>query len=60
MSAPPVSLRLAFNNILFPTDFSSASEAAIPYLQTLCRYYDSKVFVAHVVPPDPPGSTFAS
>ena len=35
MPAPQVSPRLSFRNVLFPTDFSSASEATLPYVKAL-------------------------
>jgi nucleotide-binding universal stress UspA family protein len=47
-------LRLSLKNILYTTDFSPASEAALPYVQALVRWYGSKVIVAHSVPPEPP------
>jgi nucleotide-binding universal stress UspA family protein len=46
-------LRLSLQNILFTTDFSAASEAALPYALALARWYGSKVLVAHSVPPEP-------
>jgi nucleotide-binding universal stress UspA family protein len=46
-------LRLSLKTILFTTDFSLASEAALPYVQALVRWYGSKVVVAHSVPPEP-------
>ena len=46
-------LRISLKNILFTTDFSPASEAALPYVQALARWYGSKVVIAHVVPPEP-------
>jgi len=38
--------------ILLATDFSPASEAALPYALTVARHYGSEVFVAHVIPPE--------
>lgn len=46
-------LRLAIKNILFTTDFSAASEAALAYALALARWYGSRVLVAHSVPPEP-------
>ncbi len=40
------------DNILFATDFSPASEAALGYALSIARHYDSKLFVAHVIRPD--------
>jgi nucleotide-binding universal stress UspA family protein len=36
------SLRLKFENVLFPTDFSQASEAAVPYARMIARWYGAK------------------
>jgi nucleotide-binding universal stress UspA family protein len=48
------SLRLSFGNILFPTDFSGACRAALPYAQAFARLYGSRILVAHAVTPHPP------
>jgi nucleotide-binding universal stress UspA family protein len=48
------SLRLSFSNILFPTHFSDASSAALPYAQAFARIYGARIFVAHAVTPHPP------
>lgn len=48
------SLRLSFSNILFPTDFSDASTAALPYAQAFARIYGARIIVAHAVTPHPP------
>lgn len=48
------SLRLSFANILFPTDFTGASEAALPYAQAFAQIYGSRIFVTHAVTPPPP------
>jgi nucleotide-binding universal stress UspA family protein len=44
---------LSLKNILFTTDFSAVSETAVPHVLALARWYGSKVFVAHIVPPEP-------
>lgn len=49
----PVTTRIALNNILFATDFSDISQAALPYAVALARCYEGKIFVAHVVPFEP-------
>jgi nucleotide-binding universal stress UspA family protein len=46
--------RLCFSNILFPTDFSDASEAALPYAQAFAQLYGSRIIVTHAVTPPPP------
>ncbi len=44
--------RLAPKNLLFLTDFSSASEAALPYAMAVASLHGSKLYVAHAVPPE--------
>jgi nucleotide-binding universal stress UspA family protein len=46
--------RITLRNILFTTDFSETSKAALPYALALARLYEAKVFVAHVIRPEPP------
>jgi nucleotide-binding universal stress UspA family protein len=41
--------RVALKNILFPTDFSERSAAALPYAAAVARHYQAKVYLAHVV-----------
>lgn len=48
----PVS-RLSLKNILFPTDFSPASRAALPFAQSLAQIYGSTILLAHSIPPEP-------
>ena len=48
------SLRLSFSNILFPTDFSNASAAALSYAQAFARIYGARIFVTHAVTPHLP------
>jgi nucleotide-binding universal stress UspA family protein len=43
------SKRVSFENILFATDFSSHSDAALPYALSIARKYGSKIFPVHVV-----------
>lgn len=45
--------RLSLKNILFPTDFSEPSQAALPFAQSLAKLYGSTILVAHSVPPEP-------
>jgi len=54
MSTLQASLRIAFDSVLFPTDFTSASEAALPHAQALARNFASKIYVTHAVTPYPP------
>jgi nucleotide-binding universal stress UspA family protein len=43
--------RIALSNVLFATDFSPFSDAALPYAISIARQYGGKVFATHVVPP---------
>ncbi len=45
--------RLSLKNILFPTDFSPASRAALPFARTLAQIYGSTILLAHSMPPEP-------
>jgi nucleotide-binding universal stress UspA family protein len=45
--------RISLKNILFPTDFSHESEAALPFALALARIYGSTLHVAHVLPAEP-------
>jgi nucleotide-binding universal stress UspA family protein len=42
---------IALRNILFATDFSSASEHALPFALEFANRYNSTLFVVHAVPP---------
>jgi nucleotide-binding universal stress UspA family protein len=54
MQALEKTTRLSISNILFTTDFSPTSRAALPYAAVLARQYDAKLIVAHAVTPEPP------
>ena len=43
--------RIALKNVLFATDFSPVSEAALLYAESVARRYGSKLVVAHVISP---------
>jgi len=45
--------RLSLRNILIPTDFSPASQAALPFARALAQTYGSTILVAHTIPPKP-------
>ena len=45
--------RVSFRNVLFLTDFSEPSEAALPFAIGIARAYGSKTFVLHVLQPNP-------
>ena len=40
---------ISVKNVLYATDFSATSEAALPYATTICRKFGSTLHVAHVV-----------
>jgi nucleotide-binding universal stress UspA family protein len=48
MKAAAAPARIALTNILFATDFSPASEAALPYATGLAKQYGAKVHGLHV------------
>src|SRR5438045_1652060 len=52
MLATQPAVRIGIKNILFTTDFSAASEAALPYVTALAGWYGAKVIIAHAVPPE--------
>ena len=45
----------ALRNVLFATDFSQASYAALPYAVSIARHYRSNLHVAHIITPDVSG-----
>lgn len=45
----------ALRNVLFATDFSPASHAALPYAISIARHYGSNLHVAHIITPDVSG-----
>jgi len=53
MLATLTNTRVKFSNILYPTDFSASSEAALPYAEAIARHYGATLYPAHVVPPEP-------
>ena len=48
---------LSLKSILFATDFSDASMQALPYATGIAQRFDSKLYIAHIAPPEdyPPG-----
>jgi nucleotide-binding universal stress UspA family protein len=40
---------VAVKNVLFATDFSQTSEAALPYAAAICRHFGSTLHMVHVV-----------
>ena len=53
MAALQLVPRISLNKILFTTDFSDYAERALPYAVGLARHYNSTLFVAHAIPPEP-------
>lgn len=51
MNAIESGSRLALHNILFLSDFSDASEHALPFALNLARQYESKILALHVLAP---------
>ncbi len=45
--------RVTLKNILYLTDFSEPSEAALPFVTTIAREYQSKVYALYVLMPVP-------
>jgi nucleotide-binding universal stress UspA family protein len=45
--------RINFRNILFLTDFSEPSEAALPFAMGIARGYGAKTFALNILRPDP-------
>jgi nucleotide-binding universal stress UspA family protein len=44
--------RIAFEKIMFATDFSSYSNTALPYALAISHQYGSKMYAAHVLSPE--------
>lgn len=42
---------ISLKNILFTTDFSEASQSALPYATAIARRYDSQWHIAHIMSP---------
>jgi len=40
---------MALTNVLFATDFSATSDAALPYATAICRHFGSTLHAAHVL-----------
>ncbi len=61
MKAPSLtSHNVSLKNVLFATDFSSASMHALPYATGIARKFQSRLCVAHIVPPEDYPSGHAS
>lgn len=54
MSSSPQTLPMpALKNILYATDFSPCSQAALPYLRAIAERYGSTLHVVHILDPEP-------
>lgn len=53
MQSAPVTSRITLSNVLFATDFSEVSRAALPYALALARWYGGKIFVTRIVAYEP-------
>src|SRR5579862_3659900 len=49
----PCSTRIALKKILYLTDFSGPSEAALPFLTSIARNYGAAINALHVLVPAP-------
>jgi nucleotide-binding universal stress UspA family protein len=52
MAALPQVARISLKDILLPTDFSDASQAAMPFALELARIYGARLHLAHVILPE--------
>lgn len=52
-AAPKLVLSFKLKNILFATDFSTCSEAAVPTARSLAVRFGATMHVLHVLPPEP-------
>ena len=48
-----VAKRVSISKIMVTTDFSEVSDHALDYAIALARRYDARIFLAHVITPDP-------
>lgn len=53
MATAVTGARVALKNILYLTDFSEPSEAALPFAEAVARGYGAKVYALHVLEPTP-------
>ena len=51
MKALETRARIEIKNVLLPTDFSSAADAAIPYATEIVRRVGAKLYALHVRSP---------
>ena len=46
---PSRTTSISLKSVLFATDFSATSEAALPYAAAICRRFGSALHTAHVI-----------
>jgi nucleotide-binding universal stress UspA family protein len=50
---PDFTKRVSIGKIMVTTDFSQVSDGALDYAIALARRYDARIYLAHVITPDP-------
>jgi len=50
---PEIGKRVSLTKILVTTDFSEVSDRALDYAIAVARRYDARIYLAHVITPDP-------
>jgi len=53
ISIGEISKKVSLTRILVTTDFSTESDRALDYALALARRYDARIYLAHVIAPDP-------
>lgn len=53
MAIPADVTRISIKNILFPTDFSESSRAALPFARLVAQAYGATILLAHAISPEP-------
>jgi nucleotide-binding universal stress UspA family protein len=53
ISIPEISKKVSVTKILVTTDFSPESDRALAYALALARRYDARIYLAHVLTPEP-------
>ena len=53
ISIPEIAKKVSLAKILVTTDFSPESDRALDYALALARRYDARIYLAHVLAPDP-------
>src|SRR5271168_5040204 len=48
-----IAKRVSISKIMVTTDFSEVSDHALVYAIALARRYDARIFLSHVITPDP-------